>query len=188
MSRTLIIGDGPAGLSAGLLLSKRGEEAHVFGKDTTKMHSAYIYNYLGIKQISGTEFIRTAREQCQYFGANIHDTKIQDVSNPDEGFKVGNESGKEWVGDYLIIATGHFSRGLFSSLGVETDNSGRIEIDSDSRTNVDGVYAVGVATRTQKVQAAISVGQGAAAAVDIISKEQDEVPHDFDTKSQYINL
>lgn len=188
MSKILIVGDGPAGLSAALLLAKKGEEAHVFGKNTTKMHQAYLYNYPGIKQLDGTEFIETAREQCRYFGAEFHDTKITSFERDGEGrdgggFAIVDEDGHRYEGDYLVIATGHFMRKHPSELSIEADDSGRILIDDHARTNVDGVYAAGVVTRTHKIQVAVSVGQGTAAALNIVDREQDGMPHDFDTRA-----
>ncbi len=183
MSKILIVGDGPAGLSAALLLAKKDEEAHVFGKNTTKMHQAYLYNYPGIKQLDGTEFIETTREQCRYFDAEFHDTKITGFERKGDGFAISDEDGHQYEGDYLIIATGHFMRKHPSELGVEADDSGRILIDDHARTNVDGIYAAGVVTRTKKIQVAVSVGQGTAAALDIVDREQDGMPHDFDTRA-----
>jgi len=183
MSKTLIVGDGPAGLSAGLLLAKKGERAHVFGKNTTKMHSAYLYNYPGIRQLDGREFIETARDQCEYFGAELHDANVDAVDRDGNGFEVTTEAGDTHTGDYLLLATGHFSRQVPDDLGVETDDADRIQIDDHSRTNVDGVYAAGVATRIHKIGASVSTGQGASAALDIIDQEQDGVAHDFDTRA-----
>jgi thioredoxin reductase len=178
-----IIGDGPAGLSAAMLLAKKGESAQVFGKNTTKMHHAYLYNYPGVRQLDGSEFIETARDQCQYFGAKLHDKEITDVSMGERSIILTDEGDQEYSVDYLIIATGHFSRGMFSDLGVKTDDSGRIQIDDHGRTSIEDVYAAGVATRTKKIQATVSVGQGASAALDILEQEQDGMPHDFDTRA-----
>ena len=54
------------------------------------------------------------------------------------------------------------------------------DVDRNGRTNVDGCYAVGWATRSQKIQAIISAGDGAAAALDILSDIAGEPVHDFD--------
>ena len=56
-----------------------------------------------------------------------------------------------------------------------------IESDRNGRTQVDGAYVVGWATRPDKIQAIISAGDGAAAALDILSKEAGKDLHDFDS-------
>ena len=48
MTKAIVIGDGPAGLSAALFLAKNGVETTVFGQDNTAMHYAELHNYLGI--------------------------------------------------------------------------------------------------------------------------------------------
>ncbi len=185
MSKTLIIGDGPAGLSAGILLAKKGEEAHVFGKNTTKMNGAFLYNYPGVRQLDGRDFIETARKQCEYFGAKLHDAKVTALKHDKKGenFSATTADGVTHTGDYVVLATGHFSRELPNQIGVETDNADRVQIDDHSRTNVDGVYAAGVATRIHKIGASVSTGQGTAAALEIIDQEQEGVAHDFDTRA-----
>ena len=55
-----IVGDGPGGLSAALFLAKAGHDVTVYGRDATAMNYAYLYNYLGFPEISGTEFQRAA--------------------------------------------------------------------------------------------------------------------------------
>lgn len=181
-AETLVVGDGPAGLSAALLLAKKGERVHVLGKNASKMNQAHMYNYPGVRQISGEEFIEVSRQQCHYFGAEIHDAHVTSLDKSDGLFVANTKSGDSFTGKYLVIATGHFARELPEELGVEVDDKDRIVIDDHSRTSVDRVYAAGVATRVHKIQATVSVGQGASAALDIIEREQDGRPQDFDTK------
>lgn len=181
MARVLIVGDGPAGVSSGILLAKKGLDPIIFGKDTTKIHHAQLYNYPGIKQISGTDFIKTARDQYEYFGGEYVDSKITTFRKSDNQYFVQDAEGTRYKGKYIILATGHFMRGHPPELGVKSDAAGRINVDTNNETNVEGVYAVGVATRTEKIQVAISVGDGATAALDIVEKEQDGLAHDFDT-------
>ncbi len=52
--------------------------------------------------------------------------------------------------------------------------------DRSGRTSVDGLYVVGWSTRLKKIQAIISAGDGACAALDILSARAGEDMHDFD--------
>ena len=54
-------------------------------------------------------------------------------------------------------------------------------VDLDMETSVDGLYATGAMVRDEERQAVIAAGDGASAALDILSEEQGEHFHDFDT-------
>lgn len=56
MAKVIVVGDGPGGLSAALYLAKLKMDVTVFGIDKTSMHSAMLYNYLGIPGMTGGEF------------------------------------------------------------------------------------------------------------------------------------
>lgn len=173
----LIIGDGPGGLSAALFLAKNGMSVDVFGTDGTPMHKAMLKNYLGIEELAGTEFQERAREQVAGFGANLHEAKVTEIEQTTDGFKLVTDDGAEHTGDYVIVAVSN--KRLLDQLGVERDEKGAV-VDRNGRTSVDRAYAVGWATRGQKIQAIISAGDGAAAALDILSLEKGEPMHDFD--------
>lgn len=177
MSNVIIVGDGPGGLSAALFLAKNDIDVDVFGTDDTPMHKAMLYNYLGVPEMPGSEFQDIAREQVAGFGATLHDTKIDTVEQTDAGFAATTADGDEYQADYLILAVSN--KGLLDQLDIERDG-GSAKVDRNGRTNVDGAYAIGWASRTQKIQAIISAGDGAAAALDIMSEEAGKDVHDFD--------
>lgn len=83
MTTVAIVGDGPAGLSAGLLLAKNGMTAIVFGQDATAMHHAHLYNYLGIEDIDGTAFQEVARRQAASHGADLRDVEVTAIEAAD---------------------------------------------------------------------------------------------------------
>lgn len=176
-SDVLIVGDGPAGLSAGLFLAKNDLDVEVFGTDGTPMHKAMLYNYLGIPEMTGSEFQQIGRDQVTNFGGTLHDTEVERVEKNDR-FRVETTEGDTFEADYLVIATS--DRKMLEQLGVEIED-GVAKVDRNGYTNVDGVFAVGWATRKQKIQAIISAGEGAAAALSILSEEAGEDFHDFDT-------
>lgn len=179
MSRVIVVGDGPAGLSAALFLAKNDKEVVVFGKDETAMHYALLYNYLGIPKMTGTEFQKIAREQVTSFGAEIQDAKVSEIVKEGDSFTVKTEDGESHSAQYIILAEG---RGLdvAQTLGLEKTSEG-LMVDRVGRTVVDDVYAVGRAANINRSQAIISAGDGAAAALDILSREAGKDIHDWDS-------
>jgi thioredoxin reductase (NADPH) len=59
---------------------------------------------------------------------------------------------------------------MLANAGLKTDTTGCIMIDAQMQTNIEGVYAAGDATCGKKYQIAVSVGQAATAALNIIRK------------------
>ena len=91
MADVLIIGDGPAGLSAALFLAKNGQRVTVFGQDSTPMHKAMLYNYLGIPEMTGSEFQRVSRAQVQQQGGQIEDVEVTHAEKTDTGFAINGQ-------------------------------------------------------------------------------------------------
>ena len=178
MTHVLIVGDGPAGLSAALFLAKRGMQVTVLGKDRTDMHRAMLYNYLGIPEISGSEFQKIAREQVSKFGASIRDAQVTAVDKTDGGFRVTIEDGQQYESQYLILAEGKRLE-LATTMDLHRRPNG-VETDCEGRTAIDGLYVVGRSIDIAHSQAIISAGQGARAALDILSREAGRPIHDYD--------
>lgn len=59
---------------------------------------------------------------------------------------------------------------MLANAGVKTDTTGCIMVDAQMQTNIEGVYAAGDAMCGRKYQIAVSVGQAATAALNIIRK------------------
>jgi thioredoxin reductase len=179
MADTIIVGDGPSGLSTALFLAKNGQDVVVFGQDKTAMHWAMLYNYLGIPEILGSDFQKIARKQVTNFGATIQHELVTQVEQQGSEFSVTTENGKTHSSKYLVIAEGKALE-LAKSLGLATTDDG-VVVDRDFRTSIDNLYVVGRSTRVQRSQAIISAGNGATAALDILSKEKGKDFNDFDT-------
>jgi thioredoxin reductase len=179
MTTVVIVGDGPGGLSAALFLAKNGQDVMVYGQDTTAMHYAYLYNYLGVPATAGSEFQQTARSQAIEAGARLIDEKVTRVISDAGGFEVTSASGTVEA-DYMILSEGK-SPVLAISLGLEIAD-GRVVTDAEWRASEDRVYVIGRSARPQRSQAIISAGAGATAALDILSNEAGDDVRDWDTK------
>ena len=178
MADVLIVGDGPGGLGAALYLAKNGQTVTVFGDNETAMHYAMLYNYLGIEEITGTDFQKVSRAQVEKFGTKIENQQIAKVEQKGDSFELTAESGSTYTGQYVILAEGKALK-LAGDLGLATRDAG-IVVDHNSQTETENLYAVGRCTRRDRSQAIISAGEGAVAALDILSKEDDEDFCDFD--------
>jgi thioredoxin reductase len=177
MVTVAIVGGGPAGLSAGLFTAKNGLDTVVFDTDETWMHKAHLFNYLGLDSVDGTEFVEQARDQVEEFGVERHQTEVTGVSESGGTFTVETENGAH-TADYLVLATGA-DRDLAEHLGCAFDGD-IVDVDLGMETSVEDAYATGAMVRDQEWQAIISAGDGGAAALDILSKEEGEHFHDFD--------
>jgi thioredoxin reductase len=177
MTHVIVVGGGPAGLSAALFTAKNGLDATVVDDDGSWVHSAHLFNYLGIGSMDGSAFLETARAQVNSFGAERHEAEVTDVETDDDGFTVTADDGTH-EGDYVVLATGA-DRDLAESLGCAFDGD-LVDVDLTMETSVEDAYATGAMVRAEEWQAIISAGDGAAAALNILSKEKGEHFHDFD--------
>ena len=179
MTDVLVIGGGPAGLSAALFTAKNGLDTAVFDTDETWMHKAHLFNYPGIQSIDGSTYLETLREQVDDFGVERHqDTPVTAVSATDDGFAVETED-DEHTADYVVLATGA-NRDLAEDLGCAFTDEDIVDVDVTMETSVDDAYATGAMVRAEEWQAVISAGDGAAAALNILTKEKGEHFRDFD--------
>ena len=180
MGKTIVVGDGPGGLSAAIYLAKNEHEVVVYGQDQTAMHYALLNNYLGIEQIPGSDLQAIGRRQVEGFGGQIIDARVEKVTAGDEGFTVELEDGAADSADYLILTEGR-APDLAHTLGVALDETGAIVTDGDGRSSIDRVYVVGRSVRPRRSQAIISAGAGAAAALDVLSREAGKDVQDWDS-------
>lgn len=123
MADVLIIGGGPAGLSAAIYVQRSGKQAIVLEAVTVGgqiINTPEIANYPGIKEISGFDFSMGLYEQATALGAEVTYEKAVGIQEKQEGgFSVKTESGKEFEAKAVIIATGAKNR----QLGLEREGA-----------------------------------------------------------------
>ncbi len=103
----LIIGQGPAGLSAAIYTSRAGISTMIAGCDPKVAGDYAIDNYFGFPEtISGKELIERGIEQARRFGTEMECTRALSIHFEDDGtFLVKTESG-EIHACAIILATG----------------------------------------------------------------------------------
>ncbi|CAN5128758.1 NAD(P)/FAD-dependent oxidoreductase [soil metagenome] len=180
MPHVIVIGDGPGGLSAALFLAKNNLEVVVYGQDKTAMNWALVRNYLGISEITGTEFQKVARAQVAGFGVTVHDETVETIAAAPGGYRVTLAGGAHVTAKYLVLSEGKAPK-LALQLGLVFDDKTGIANDKHAKSQLDGVYVVGRSSRPGRSQAIISAGDGAAAAIDILSREKGDDVVDWDS-------
>lgn len=181
----VIVGGGPAGLSAALFTAKNDLSTIVFDADETWLHKAHLFNYLGIKSIDGSVFMENAREQVDEFDVERHQNElVTDIEDGENGFTVTTDE-NEYDAAYVVLATGA-KRDLAEDLGCAFTDENIVTVDVTMETSVENAYATGAMVRAEEWEAVISAGDGAAAALNILTKEKGEHFHDFDTPADVI--
>lgn len=180
MPDVIVVGDGPGGLSAALFLAKNGKSVVVFGQDKTAMHWALLKNYLGIPEIHGSEFQKIARQQVEHVGGSIRAERVEAVATAANGYAVTVEGGETVAAKYLVLSEGKSPK-LATMLGLQHDPNTGVPADRNGATAMEGVYVVGRLARPGRSQAIISAGDGAAVAIDILSREKGENFADWDS-------
>ena len=111
----IVIGGGPAGLTAGLYGLRGGKtvliiEKSVFGGQIT--NSPKVENIPGFASISGDEFANQYLDQVMGQGADVKFDEALSVAKEGSLYKVALASGEEAIGKTVILATGTKHRTL----------------------------------------------------------------------------
>jgi len=109
MHDVIIIGGGPAGLTAALYARRNGLTALVLEKATfggQMTHSPRIENYPGIPSLSGNELAERMLDQALAQGAEIELENAVGVTNLGDRKRVTTDMGTAYDGRAVILATG----------------------------------------------------------------------------------
>ncbi len=102
-----VVGGGPAGLTAALYTTRLGHDTIVIdrgGGRAAMMQDTH--NVIGVPEdVSGNEFLGTAREQVESYGGDILQAYVESVEETDDGFRL--TAGDQTVdADRVVLATG----------------------------------------------------------------------------------
>ena len=123
----IIIGGGPAGLTAGIYLSRAKTKTLILDQGTIGgqvVLTHEIANYPGIESISGYQLAKTMRKQAKKFGCDIcSNIKISSLELKDEIKRVVVNDIDEYTAPAIILSTGGKSRPL--NVPGETEYAGK---------------------------------------------------------------
>ena len=109
MHDLIIVGGGPAGLTAAVYGLRAGKSVLVIEKNGFGGQIAYspkVENIPGTQVISGSEFADALTEQAMALGADVELEKVIGVEKHDSGFTVTTEEGGSYEGGAVILALG----------------------------------------------------------------------------------
>jgi len=110
----IIIGGGPAGITAGIYSARKKLKTLLLTKDfmgqTGKTNE--IDNYLGFPNISGLDLMKKFEEHLKKFSIEIKKEKVIKIEKKEQDFVVKTEQKQEFLAKTIIIATGRDPRPL----------------------------------------------------------------------------
>ena len=140
-----------------------------------------VNNYLGFPEgIPGAELVARGRAQAARFGARLSTERVEELRADAGGFTVRTESGEQFHAPRVIIASNKNVKAA-TDLGLKLEGFKNrfIHHDGGGRTPVKNVYVCGRITEVPS-QSSIAVGDGAAAALTLISDLKGEYYVDHD--------
>lgn len=112
MYDTIIIGAGPAGVSAAIYLKRFNYNPLIIYKDLgTLGKTTYIDNYYGFEHIKGSELAQKGLDQAKSLGIDIVNDEVTSIEYDALGFKVTTKE-SSFNGTTVYLATGKSRNGL----------------------------------------------------------------------------
>lgn len=108
MKEVIIIGGGPAGISAALYTVRAGHKTRILSRDGgALMRADVVENYYGIEgPISGRELNARAEQNARRLGVIFEEAEVTAITITADGRFSITASGKEYFADGVILATG----------------------------------------------------------------------------------
>lgn len=104
----IIVGGGPAGLNAAVVLGRCRRKVIIFDSATYRnQYSHGMHNYLTRDDILPVDFLKISREEVDKYGVKMINRKVVNARKNSEGFfDVKDDNGKVYHSKKLLIATG----------------------------------------------------------------------------------
>ncbi|MFC1598555.1 thioredoxin-disulfide reductase [Patescibacteria group bacterium] len=110
----IIVGGGPAGLTAGIYASRRKLQNLVITKDIGGQAATvpHVENYPGFAKVDGFELTENMKKQAESFGSEFVYDEVQKISKDKDVFSAETVTGKKFQAQSLILSFGVTPRNL----------------------------------------------------------------------------
>jgi thioredoxin reductase len=184
----LIVGGGPAGLSAGLFTA-RADMATLVVNDGEPIlqRNAHLENYPGFPAgINSHLLLDMMRDGAERAGCEHREARVVDLERTDRGFLAETEAGGTLSATYVVAATKNTVDFIEGIDGVELIDRGKQFVDTDDRgrTGVPGLYAAG-RLALQPYQTIIVAGHGSSVGVAVVKDSDVDFYHDWVAPDRY---
>ncbi|KKP29796.1 MAG: Thioredoxin reductase [candidate division TM6 bacterium GW2011_GWF2_30_66] len=115
IKKVVIIGSGPAGLTAGIYTSRANLDPIIIdgaNPGGQLMGTSYVENWPGEKSILGATLMQNIRNHAKHFGAQFLSETVIDIDTTKKPFKITTDKNKEIFTHSIIIATGSSAKKL----------------------------------------------------------------------------
>jgi thioredoxin reductase len=103
----VIVGGGPAGLSAALILGRCRRSVRICDSGRPRnARSGALHGYLTRDGVAPIELLRIGREELVRYGIELCDDEVADVVTAPHGFDVALRSGERLSSRFVLLATG----------------------------------------------------------------------------------
>ena len=178
----VVVGAGPAGLSAAVFAARAGFDTTVLEDGTSILHrNAHLENFLGFPAgVNSRLLLEMGRDQAERSGAELVESDVEAVERADEDARlVVHTDDGDHDADRVIVAS-WADASLLDTFDLDTTQQGSktfIESD-DGRTGAEGLYVAG-RIAGQPHQTMVNAGHGAKAALSAIHDSEVPFYHDW---------
>lgn len=125
MYDTIIIGSGPAGMTAGIYAARREMKTLIIGKELggQMIWASEIENYPGFKSINSFELISKMHEQVKALGVEFETEEVREIKKAGNKF-IARTDKKEFKSKTVILTVGLYPRRLEVAGEIELTGKG----------------------------------------------------------------
>ncbi len=178
----VIVGSGPAGLSAGIFTGRAGLDTLIVNDGTPILRrNAHLENYPGFPAgVNSRLLLDMMDDHAERAGCQRREARVVAIEPDDPGFVVETESNNTLTATSVIAATKNtvdFLEGINDVKLIERGKS-FVKTDDRGRTGVPGLYAAG-RLALQPYQTIIVAGHGASVGVAVVEDSDTPFYHDW---------